>query len=60
MNERDEVQGTRNAAAEKTNVVSRRRLTCDCRLSVATEAIVCVIQRGCEYRAMQQLTHVSI
>jgi len=42
MSERNEVQGTRNAAAEKTNVVFRRRLTCDSRLSAAAEAIVAV------------------
>jgi len=41
-------QGARNAVAEKTNAVFRRRLTCNSRLSVAAEAIVCGIQRGCD------------
>ncbi|PKO24993.1 MAG: hypothetical protein CVU35_06450 [Betaproteobacteria bacterium HGW-Betaproteobacteria-8] len=39
-------QGVRNAVAEKTNEVFRRRLTCDSRLSAAAGVIVCAIQRG--------------
>ena len=41
-------KGARNAETEKTNVVFRRRLTREAMLSVAAEAIVCGIKRGCE------------
>jgi|GEM_PF-2000646 len=53
-------QGARSAAAEKTSAVFRCRLTCDSRLSAAAEAIVCAIQRGCEYRATLQFARVAI
>jgi len=69
-------KGARNEVAEKTNAVFRRRLTCNSRLSVAAEAIVCGIQRGCDNevavqtnlqvmsepknRAMQQFARAAI